>query len=206
MPSGYTEMGRDAAARVATILASAGKPIPAPSLPTPIFCTAGTVDGRTQASLEESIALSWNSSSHFAEVGQKNKVYDANNVLIGQTNSVVSWGKSPGAKLFSAVSLSKDLTPILLMTEKVRVDYEVHGGTSSSWQKCGKTVSMTWTRPPVSYGQCVIPDGYQTTCGGANVKVFRGGVCQVQKGPVAAEIGKIALCNGNLSWEFVPSL
>jgi hypothetical protein len=168
------------------------------------YCYATAAGGRTQFNLEENISIVWASSQHFKEIGQRNRVFNFSGTLIGQNPTPVSWGQSPGSNVFSAIGLSRDLTPLLLTTERVRVDYEILGLENGVWQSCGVTQSLTWSRPPESVGGCVIPEGYSTSCGGPNVKVFRGGVCLVSTSPVASAVGRLTLCNSALQWEFVP--
>lgn len=224
-PEGYSEMGSMGAYSVVDYF---NPPVAATPTPTPVStpvvtptpkltptptpppqvsngadqCSLKTTDGRTQFSLNDSFSYSWKTKSGFVSGGQRNKIFNPSGKLITSHDEIVSWGAKEGTKVISAKELTADLTPLLIQNESIKIQYEMMQKSSAGdWYSCNSQMSLTWTRPPHSEGFCEVPAGYLMNCGSAGSKVFHGGICRVESGPLLTEIGLNFKCNLSNKWE-----
>lgn len=211
-PEGYNEMGSMGAYSVVDYFKPPVEANPTP-VPTPVVkppnqvskgvdqCSLMTTDGRTLFSLNDNLSYSWKTMAGFVSGGQRNKVFNSTGKLIASHNEIASWGAKEGTKVISAKDLAVDLTPLLIQNETIKIQHEMMQKSSAGeWYSCNSQMSLTWTRPSLSQGFCEVPPGYVMNCGSAGVKVFHGGICRVESGPLSAEIGLSFKCNLSNKW------
>lgn len=164
------------------------------------ICTAEVVSGKTVFNLSESIQIKVNAGTAADSVGQVNRVFNGSGELIASNTHVVDWGAAKGTVDFSAKSLARDLTPLLIKSSIIKIEYDIMKRNKTVWQSCHKKITLSWARSESSSGACLIPQSYQTSCGASNVNVFNGGVCHVTQSPISEEIGLDFICR-NGTWQ-----